>query len=158
MRPEAKKILNNLLTAMLALGTLFGTYLFSVAATVGLILTVFPDSIGTLNFKTSAIVTLTFLISISLIVLIPLARIIWQSPGKRWATTRSVSLLLWPYLVFSLLVFYFSILITTGLNWFAVVGPNLQPHLLLSGITVSAGLAGSYYWYVKRIKKTLLLK
>lgn len=158
MKPKAKKILNNVLTTVLGLGTLFGTYLFSAAATIGLIFVVFPDSIGRLTYKASAIITFVLLIAISLIILIPLIRVIWQSPGKRWPTTRSASLLLWPYLVFSYLVFYFSILLTTQFNWFAVMGPMQQPHLLISGLVVSIGLAAAYYWYVKRIKKTLLLK
>lgn len=156
MQPKVRKILNNSLTAVLVLGTLFGTYLFSVAATFGLYLAVFPG-IGSLSYLASTIITFGFLVTISLIILIPLARFVWLSPGKRWATTRSVALLLWPYLVFSLLFFCLAAIITARLNWLPILGPTNVP-LQLSGAIFSIGLAKSYHWYIKRIKKTLLLK
>ena len=158
MKPKAKKILNNVLTTVLGLGTLFGVYLFSLTARLGLFVTVFPDFTNTLGLNALDIISAALLIVLSVIVALPLVLTIYQLPGKRWSMTRSVALLLWPYLVFSFLVFYASILIVTQFNWLAVVGPNKQPHLLISGLAVSIMLSGSYYWYAKRIKKTLLLK
>lgn len=159
MQPQTKKILNNILTTALVLGTLFGIYLFSLAARLGLVVAeVWPDLSNRFSLEASEIILSALLIILSLIVSVPLVHIIWKSPGKRWSVTRSAVLLLWPYLVFSFLVFYISIFIVTELNWLAVMDPNKQPHLLISGLVVSIGLAGSYYWYVKRIKKTLLLK
>lgn len=159
MQSQTKKILNNVLTTILVLGTLFGIYLFSLAARLGLVVTeVWPDLSSRLSLETAEANLSVLLIILCLIITIPLALIIWKSPGKRWSVTRSAALLLWPYLVFSFLLFYISIFVVTGFNWLAVMGPNKQPHLLISGLVVSIGLAGTYYWYVKRIKKTLLLK
>lgn len=156
MQNRAKKIISNTLTVLLALITAWGIYLFSMAAYLGLVSAIFPNAFNRVNLV-SEFLSKSILITISAIVVIPLVLIIVKSKNKRWETTRSISLLLWPYLVFSFITFYLSLFLVTQLNWFAVVGPNKEPHLFISGLFVLIVLASAYCWYVKKIK-TLLLK
>lgn len=158
MQNKIKKIFNNSLTVFLVLGTLFGLYLLSVFAIFGIMLTLMPEPFSSRQIlPTASPISKVIMISIVTIILLPLLRIIRQSAGKRWEITKSVTLLFWPYLVFSFILYYLSVFLVTQWSWFAVVGPNKEPHLFISGLFVSIVLASTYFWYVKKIN-TLLLK
>lgn len=150
MDAPTKNFLKGIATAILVAVDAFGLFIFSFLGSAGVYISFFGFDIPPSSVIDDDIVMPIFGITIGLIIIIPIARLIWQTRQSRWQTTFQSLFFLFLYLVGCIVAIFGLIFVTLLLGLF--LDRNLETLKTVCKIASLLFALGYYFWFKKIIK------